>query len=74
MDKEGSGRLSTEPNGQAGSNLEDSSAESHVDYRGPAQEVSRGKNISMWARDCPCYSLAKNVATCCPCLRNLRLN
>lgn len=46
LDKEGRVRLSTEPNGKAGSNLEDSSAEISVDYRDPAQEVSRGKILA----------------------------
>lgn len=35
--------------------MEDSIAEDNVDYAGPVQEVSEGKNISMWHRNSsPC--------------------
>lgn len=52
--------------------LEDSSAESNVDYGGPAQEVSEGNNISNWARDHSCDTLAKSVTEFCPCPKGLQ--
>lgn len=52
--------------------LEDSSAESNVDYGGPAQEVSEGNNISNWARDHSCDTLAKSVTEFCPCPKSLQ--
>lgn len=36
---------------------EDSSANSNVDYRSPAQDVSKEKDISNWAREYSCDSL-----------------
>lgn len=42
-----------------------SSAESNVDYRGPAQEVSYGYNINNWATEHLCDILANNVAAFC---------
>lgn len=49
--------------------MEDSGAESNVDYDGPAQEASRKKNISKWPRDCSCDILLKNVVAFGPCLK-----
>lgn len=46
--------------GQCSGSLEDSSVENNVAYRDLAQEVSED-NISMWARDYSCDTLAKNV-------------
>lgn len=43
------------------------SAESAVNYEGPDQEVSEGKNISKWPRDI----LAKYVATFFFCPKNM---
>lgn len=52
-------------------NMEDSAAESHVDYQGPAQDGFKGKNISKWPTDSFCDILAKNGAAFCPCSKNL---
>ena len=37
----------------------------------PAQDVSEAKNISKWLRVLSCDVLAKNVATFCPCPKDL---
>jgi hypothetical protein len=49
--------------------LEDSSAESYVDYGGPAQEVSEGNNISNRDENHSCDILTKSCF--CLCLKNL---
>lgn len=51
--------------------LADSRAESHVDYGGPAQELSEGNNNCNWAIEHSCGTLAKNVAALCPHPENL---
>lgn len=54
--------------------IEDGSAESYVDCRGPIQENSKRNNISKWAREsfcCSCNILSKIVAAFCPHSKNL---
>lgn len=46
--------------------MESDSAKSNVNSRGPAQEASKGNNISNWDRDHSCEILAKNVAAFFP--------
>ena len=55
--------------------LEDSSAESSVDYRDRAQGVPEGSNTINWTRNLPCDVLAKNMVGFVLVLRLcLRLN
>lgn len=42
-----------------------------MNYSGPAQEVSEEHNISNEAKNQSCNILAKNVASFCPCSKNL---
>lgn len=42
-----------------------------MDYSGAAQEVSEKHNISNEAKNQSCNILAKNVASFCPCSKNL---
>lgn len=51
--------------------LENSSAESNVNYGGPGQEVSEGNNIRTCVRDPSCDIFTKNVAVFCFCFKNL---
>ena len=53
--------------GHSHRSMEDSCAECHVNYEGPAQELLEESNISEWTRDCFCDVLAKNVAAFCSC-------
>lgn len=46
--------------------MEDSSAESCVEYGGPDQEVSDVNNINNWDGDHSCDILSKIVADFCP--------
>jgi hypothetical protein len=53
-------------------NMQDFVAESDLNCKELAQEVSVKKNFSMWHKDCFCGSLVKNVAAFCHyqiCLR-----
>lgn len=52
--------------GHPSKSLEDSSAESNVNYGGLAQYVSEGNSIKIWATDLSRYSLAKNMAALQP--------
>lgn len=52
--------------GHPSKSLEDSNAESNVDYGGLAQYVSEGNSINNWATDLSRYSLAKNMAALLP--------
>jgi hypothetical protein len=47
------------------------SAESHVDYSGPAQVVSGGTILATRLATRQCDILAKNVAAFCPCPKSL---
>lgn len=47
--------------------LEDSTAESNVDYGGTTQEVYRGTILATWAGGHTCDILANNVAAFYPC-------
>lgn len=51
--------------------LENSSSESNVDHRDPAEDVLGGNNISNWSRNHYYDFWAKNVAVLCPCVKNL---
>lgn len=51
-------------------NIEDG-ALGDLNYEGPNQEVSKGKNNNSWSRDNSCHILAKNVATFCHCPKNM---
>lgn len=55
--------------GQPCMSLEDTSAESNIDYGGPAQEGLEG--ISTWARDYAYDTLANNVAASPLCPKDL---
>lgn len=57
--------------GHSHRSMEDSCAECHVDYEGPAQELLEESNISEWTRDCFCDVLAKNIAAFCSCSKTL---
>lgn len=57
--------------GHSSRNMEDIGAVGDLNYADLAQEVSVGKNFSMWPRDCFCDILVKNVAAFCPCLNSL---
>lgn len=52
--------------GHSSKSLEDSSAESNVDYGGLIQYVSEGNSINNWATDLSRDSLAKNMAALLP--------
>lgn len=51
--------------------VEDSDAESCVNFDSRAQEVSEGTNISTWPKYHPCDFLAKCSATFCSDPKNL---
>ena len=51
--------------------MEDFVTESGLKCADMAQEVSVGKNFSMWPRDYFCGILVKSVATFCLCLKSL---
>jgi hypothetical protein len=57
--------------GYPSKNMEDFVTESDLKCADMAQEVSVGKNFSMWPRDYFCGILVKNVAAFCLCLRVL---
>ena len=57
--------------GHLSRSLENNSSGSNMDYGDPVQEASEGNNISNRTRNHFCDILAKNVATLCPCLKNL---
>jgi hypothetical protein len=57
--------------GYPSKNMEDFVTESDLKCADMSQEVSVGKNFSMWPRDYFCGILVKNVAAFCPCLRVL---
>lgn len=44
--------------------------ENDLNYRSWAQEISEGKNFSMWPRDLSCGVLVKIVAVFDPCLKS----
>ena len=52
-------------------NMEDFVAGSNLNCVDLAQEISKEKNFRMWHKDWFCDILVKNVATFCPCLKNL---
>ena len=53
-------------------NAEYGGVEGDFNYCRPAgQDVSEGKNFSMWPRDCSCNILVKNVTAFCPFLGRL---
>lgn len=56
---------------QSSKTLEDSSAESNVDFGGPVQEVSEESNIGHWERGHTCDIFTKNPDVFCPCPNNL---
>lgn len=47
--------------------MEDNGAEGYLNCGIIVQEVSEGKNISIWPRKHSCYILVKNVDAFCPC-------
>ena len=57
--------------GYPSKNMEDFVPEYDVNCAYLPQEVSVGKNFSMWPRDCFCDILVKNMAIFCSCLKSL---
>jgi hypothetical protein len=49
----------------------DNSTKNHVDYQGPAQEVSEVNNISNWTRDHSCHAFVKDYSFFPPYPMNL---
>ena len=57
--------------GHPSRNMEDFVAGSDLNCVDLTQEISKEKNVRMWQKDWFCGILVKNVATFCPCLKNL---